>query len=102
MALGASGTTHPVDVILVLVGNVKIDDTVYVVYVNTTGGNVCCNEDRELSFAECLHGSLTLGLLNIAVETISLDALTTEIVAQSLAHDLGIAENNGSLKYAGL
>ena len=75
-----------------------VDDAVDVVDVDAAGGNVRGDEDGELAVFEGAHGLFTLLLRDIAVDAVGVEAHADQIVAQTLAHDLRVAEDDGSLE----
>ena len=98
---GAARAADAVDIVFVLLGDVIVDDAVDVVHVDAAGGNVRCDEDRELAMAEIGHGLFARGLLDVAMQAVGADARAAQVVTQALAHDLRVAEHDHALKRAG-
>ena len=101
LLLGPAGPADAVDVIFVLLGHIIVDDAVDVVDVDAAGGNVRGDEDGELAVFEGAHGLFTLLLRDIAVDAVGVEAHADQIVAQALAHDLRVAEDDGGAAACG-
>ena len=86
------------DIILVLLRHVVVDDAVHIVDVNAARGDVRRDQDGELAVFKRAHGLLALLLRDIAVDAVGVKAHADQIVAQALAHDLRVAEDDGALQ----
>ena len=87
-----------VDIILVFLRHVVVDNAIHIINVNAARGDVRRNQDGQLALLEGAHGLLALLLRNIAVDAVSLKSHADQIVAQTLAHDLRIAEDDGAFQ----
>lgn len=65
VALSTGSTPYAMNVILHVVGHVIVDDHQDVVYVNTTGNDVCCHEHVNLASLETVHHLVTLCLRKV-------------------------------------
>ena len=90
------------DIIFVFLRDIIVDDAVHIVHIDAPGGNIRGNQDGQLSIPEPLHGLFPLTLADIAVDAVAVQSHTLEIVTQSLAHMLGVAENHHPFKALGL
>ena len=57
---GAGGSAYAVDVVLGIVGDIEVDDQVYIVDVYSAGYNVGGNQDVDVAVAELVHYVVTL------------------------------------------
>ena len=73
VALGPSGTADPVDIVLVVVGNVIVEHCVHVVDVQTAGGYIRGHQHPQLPIPELLQGLFPHPLLDVAVDRLAGD-----------------------------
>ena len=85
------------DIVLIFFRHVKIDDAVHIVHVNASGGHVGGNQNRQLAGTVTLHRFLPLLLADISVEAFAVQARPLKIIAEPLAHMLGIAKYHDPL-----
>ena len=101
LALGPAGAADAVDVVLVLVGDVAVEDDVHVVHVDAPGRHVRGDEDGDLPLAEAVHDLLPALLGDVPVDALGVDAPHLQELADALGVALGVAEGHAAVK-AGL
>ena len=90
-----SGSADPVNIILVVLGQIVVEYYIDAAYVNAPGCYVRGNQHPDSAAFEGVHHLGALHLLHISVETGGLDALVTKRLCQLVHRALGIAEHHG-------
>ena len=89
---GASGASDSMDIIFGILRNVVVEYTVDVIDIDAAGGNVGCNQQGGSACFEGIHHDGALGLLEVAVQALGLEAVVDQPRGQLLDHPLGVAE----------
>lgn len=96
-AAGTGSTTDTVDVVLGIMGDVKVDDKLDVVDINASRDDIGGYEDVDLLALEAVHGLVALLLGEVAVHGFHVVALALEGYGDILHLDLGAAEDDDAL-----
>ena len=83
-----------VDKIFIILRNIIVEHKLHIIHVNTARRNVCCNQHLCHTAAETLHHRITLGLFEIAVKSVGIDAAFLQALCQLVSGLFGIAENH--------
>lgn len=77
-----AGPADAVDVILRILGDVKVEYSVHIVYVDASGGHVGGDEDGDPAGLEPVHDLSSGRLLHIPVEDFTIDTGVVQVLAQ--------------------
>jgi hypothetical protein len=98
---GPGRAARAVQVGLVVLGRIEVDDHVDHVDVEAPGGHVGGHQGGQLALGEVLQGPLPVGLAEVAVDGVGLDALLPELLDQPVGAPLGAHEDQGLLLSSG-
>lgn len=88
-------TTDTVNVVLLVGGEIVVDDQGNLLDIDTTGQQVGGDQDTGRSRAELLHDNLTLTLLHISVHGRDGELAGSELLGQPVDLSAGVAEDDG-------
>ena len=81
-ASGASGTADAMDVVVGMMGNVKIEDMAGRGNVEAAGGNVGSDQQRNFALAELIECSSACRLIHVAVQGANAEAMLLQRLVQ--------------------
>src|SRR5699024_11537786 len=84
-------------VVLVVRGDVVVDDGVHVRHVDAPGGHVGGHQDGHLPVPEALHDAVAVLLGQVPVEAVHREAQPGQLVGQGGGGELGVAEHHHTL-----
>src|SRR5204863_4595685 len=92
---GPGGASRPVQVGLVVLGRIEVDDDIDGVDVQSTGGDVGCDQDGEATLGEVFERALPRVLAEIAVNGGRFDALLAQLPREAIGAPFGATEHEG-------
>ncbi len=84
-------------IVLVVLRNVIIEDSLHIVHVNPARGDIRCNEYLGLAVAESAHYAVTLRLFHVAVKSLGEISPALQLLGQLVHHALCVAEDERKL-----
>lgn len=90
-----TSTTDTMDVVLLVGGDVVVDDQGNLLDIDTTGKQVSGDQDTGRSRAELLHDDLTLALLHVSVHGRDSELAGSQLLGQPVDLSAGVAEDDG-------
>ena len=94
LSSGTSGAANTVNIILLIVGEFKIDDEIDVVHIEATGCDVSRYQHFNVAAAEIPHHALTHHLIEIAMKTIRRIAPCHEGIHGVIHCTLGVGKDD--------
>jgi len=89
-----TGSSDSVDVVLFSLRQLKVDDELYLLDINTSSKDVGGDEDSDGSLSELLHDNVTLGLVHIAHHGVDGVLVLSHESGKLLNTLLGVAEDD--------
>ena len=90
--VGTRGSAASVNVLFGIICNVVMDDVCKVVYVYSTGSNICGNQKTDVFCAKFQHHSVTLFLCKVTVKCICGEIAVDKSFGEFLGYLFGLAE----------
>ena len=91
---GAPGASDAVNIVLVLLGQVVIDDRFHVVHVNASGRHIRGHQNFKLAVFKTVHDLIAQALADIAVNAIRAVTGLFEPFGEPGGHGFGVAEHH--------
>ena len=98
---GTTGTANAVHIGLGVVWDVVVDDVADALHVQATSGHVGGNEDIDFARAQILHGTLTLLLWDVTIDSCRGEAASLELIGQIFGGHLGAHEGDHTIEFLG-
>lgn len=93
----STGTTDSMDVVLLLHGELVVDDETDLLDIDTSGKQVSGDQDADGTRSELLHHDFTLLLVHLSVHRSDDEVLVSHGFLQLIDSALGVAVNDGLL-----
>lgn len=82
-SLGATGAANAVDIVLVLVGEVVVDDVGDAGDIDSTGGDIGADKNAQFALFKLIEGALALVLSSVAVDRFGGDVRLTQMFREA-------------------
>ena len=75
LSAGTAGSADTVHIILDILGNIVIDDSLHIIHINTSGCHIRSDQDTGSAVTETLHDRVTLRLGQVSMQSFRLESL---------------------------
>ena len=95
---GSSGTSDTMDVIFIILWNIKIHNQINIIHVDSAGCDIRGDQNRIISGTELLHNTGAELLLHIPMQRNRFDVVLIQLITQFIYHFLRITENHAQIR----